>query len=572
MRRDLALFLVFITLIALPTWTVKAEIDAKPVINVQRDIEIVNAGILFMNDTYTLEAPSETSVRVAEFNVGFHSSFIDERHSFEIWQDNSWKAMSYRESDLGDERFRGYKIELPSPVSLQDGATLTFRASYLFVNRVSWVSDGYSARIPVYPALMCNISMFKLHVSLPADAEFIEVSSPLNITHVLSDGSSMLEYESEAVGPLRNENATITYVPSPEDEELLDCGKFERHITIKQGSLRVEDTYTLINLGNNIYSFHLKIPPDASNINARDGVGPLMAWSEEEEEGADHVDAYVAPRTTFKQWERWVFTIGYSLPKEGRLASEGGSPTLTYSVYGFPHYVRKLSAVVTLPEGAKLIASEPEFSSIEETDHNLEVFIDLGARLPSERPTIVVEFSSSLFWPAIRSLGLLLIAIGALGSVYVMRKRRKVVEKEPVEAERPKLSDFLDNYRERISLLMELEGLEQDLERKKIGRDRFDQRSAEINRRQRELTRSLRQLGRAIEAEDPDLRSRLREIRRAEEELERVNVDLRNLEVRLRARRVSRRNYGRRRRDHLKRRSRAVRRIEQTLSSISAEK
>jgi hypothetical protein len=51
-----------------------------------------------------------------------------------------------------------------------------------------------------------------------------------------------------------------------------------------------------------------------------------------------------------------------------------------------------------------------------------------------------------------------------------------------------------------------------------------------------------------------------------------VNVDLRNLEVRLRARRVSRRNYGRRRRDHLKRRSRAVRRIEQTLSSISAEK
>lgn len=571
MRRGLILLLITPIIFVLPTLTVLAENDVQPVINVQRDIEIVNAGVLFMNDTFTFEAPSEEVVMITELNVGFHSSFIDERRHFEIWQDNSWKTLSYRECNLGDELFRGYETEFSSPVTLQDSITLKFRASYLFVNRVSKVSGGYSAHIPVYPALMYNISNFKLHITLPADAEFKEVSSPLNITHVETDRRSTLEYESVGIGPLMNENATITYAPSSYDEYLLNCEKLERHVIIKQGSLRVEDAYTFINKEDSITSFHLKIPLDASNIKARDGVGPLMVRYEDAREEADHIDAYVTPRTAFRAWDRWSFTIGYSLSKQGHLSKDAGNPTLTYPMSGFPYYIRELSAKVTLPEGAGLVTSEPEFSSLHKTGFNQEVVIDLGARLPSEQPTIVVEFSRSLIWPAVRPLGLLLIVAGALGSVYVLRRRKHVVVKKPVEAKRTKLSVFLDHYRERVSLLLKLEGLEQDLEEKKISRALFDQRSAEINRQQRELTRSLKQLARVLEGEDPSLMNQLREIRRAEGELERVNADLRNLDVRLRARRVSRRDYSRRRRDHLKRRNRVVRRIDQILSSIRPE-
>ena len=152
----------------------------------------------------------------------------------------------------------------------------------------------------------------------------------------------------------------------------------------------------------------------------------------------------------------------------------------------------------------------------------------------------------------------------------ILRRRKPPREKKLIKVEAPKLSDFIVQSRERITLLREVENLEQELEEEKIGREQFEQRTAGVNRRLGELTRSLRKLGRTLEAEDPDLVERLREIRGAEEELERIIQDMRNLDVRLRARRVSRKDYERRRRERLKRRSQAIKRIERTLESLGS--
>lgn len=571
MRRTAAILLIILTLVSLSTQAIEAEVALQPIASVQRDIKIIKSGIIFMNDTFTLEAPSDSVIMVTEVQVGFQSFLTDERRRFEIWQDNSWKEASYSESNLGDERFHGYEIQLSSPVTLQDGVTLKFRASYLFLNEVSKVSSGYSTLIPVYPAIMYNISNFKLHVLLPSGAEFLEVSSALNFTHVVSEGLWTLEQESEAIGPFTNENATITYAPSQDDEYLLDYEKLGRHVIIKQGSIRVEDTHTIINTGGDINSYHIRIPSNSSNIKAKDGVGPLSVRVEEAGEGEDYVDVFISPRAAFRGGDRWSFTVGYTLSKSEYLTSEEGTSTLTFSVYGFSYYVRELSAVVTLPEGASLVISEPEFSSIKKTGLHSDVFIELGVKLPSEQPKVVITFNQSIVWSVVRPLGLLLTIFGVIGSVYIMRKRRHVEERKPAEVKRLKRSDFLDHYMERLSLLSELEVLERNLEAKEVSRDRYNRRTAEINRRQGELKRILRQLSKAIEVEYPDLVNPLKEVRRAEGEIDRVNDDLRNLEVRLRARRVSRRDYGRRRRDHLRRRSRAVRRIEQALSSIRDE-
>lgn len=568
MRRALTVILISLTLVALQIKAAEAEIDLQPVVNVQRDVEMINAGIIFMNDTFTFEAPSNASVTVAEFLVGFPSYFIEERHFFEIWHDDRWNPLSYRESIFGDENFRGFILQPSSPITLQGNSTLRIRASYLFVNAVSKVSGGYSAHIPFFPSMMYNISTFKIVVALPVDSSVVDVYSPYNFTHFVTNGYSTLEHESESIRPLRNETAIIVYAPYLEEEYLLDCENLKRHVFVKMSSLRAEDTYTLINRGDDINSFHLKLPTDASNINARDGVGPLKVKHEEAEEGADHIDAFITPRTALTKGDRWRLIVEYSLSKKERLYMEGGNPTLIYPLYGFPYYVHTLSAVVTLPEGASFIASDPNPSSMGKTGLVTEVVIDLGGQLPSEQPTIIVEFSQSLVWPIVRPLSGLIIAVGILGSIIILRRRRQVVEEKPAEAEKPGISEFLDLYVERISFLKEIEGLERDLEAKKIGRDRFNQRSAEINRRQSELTRSLKHLERTLDAEHPDIRNQLRQITRAEEELDRVNVDLRSLDVRLRTRRISRRDYRRRRKDYLGRRSRAMRRIEQSIASL----
>ncbi len=556
--------------------TLQELVEPLPIILVERYVRIGNAGIVFMNDTLTLKKPPQVEEEVREsypgselvfsdFWVGFHESFIDERRSFEVWQTDRWVPATYSEESEGE--FYGYRIVLPTPVTLRDGEDLRIRASYLFVNRVSSKVDRYEARIPVYPAILYNISSFALHAELPPQAQFMAVISPINFTESTPEETWVLDHVSEGIGPLSNVNASIQYEPSPEEEYLLDCQRLERHINIRQGDLRIEDIYTLINTGDGINTFHLRLPLEASDVRARDGVGPLTALTREVSE-ADYIDCYVTPRSSFRYFDRWVFTVSYSLPKGGHVIKGSGESRLSYQMDGFPHYVRELSAIVALPEGGSFISSEPESSSTRRVDSLIEVQIELGASLPSERPEISVVFKQSLLGPYLRFIALLLVAVGALGSVYFLRRRERAVEVKPVVVERPGLSEFLERYGDRISLLQELDSMQKELDEGAISADEFSRRSAEINRRGGELARSLRRMGRNLEAEDPELRDRLAEIRRAEQELERIDGDLRNLEVRLRARRVSRRNYERRREDRLRRRGQALKRIERALASF----
>lgn len=571
-RMPALLLLVALTLIPLTTPHAEAQEEPKPIVHALREVEILNAGLLTMNDTFTLEAPHGAQVQVTSLLVGFHASFTDERRSFHVWEDGNWQPLGYEETGLGDPRFYGYEVTLPSPVVLEGGRTLKIRASHLFVNRVSWGVGGYSARIPVYPATPYNLSSFVLQVTLPEGVELKEVDSPLVFTNSSEGGLWTLRHEVEALTPLQNENVTITYTPAPEDEYLLDCELLQRGISIQPNSLQLEDTYVITNRATAIRRLHLKLPQDASTIGASDGVGPLKVTHDVVEGDGGYVDLYVSPRSAVSQWNRWSFTVKYSVPRRGHIESEGGRFTLTYPAAGFPHYIRSLVVVATLPEGGSFIVSDPEPTSVEKTSaFTRQALIDLGGVTPYERPEVVVEYSRSVLWLAFRPLEWALLAAGAVAGVYILRRRKRVMKEKPVEIKRSDLEDFLDLYRERVALLAEQEKLEREVERKEIGRERFEQRSAEITRRQQGLLRTLRRLRGRLEAADPRMSERLRGIRGAEAELERVNTDLRNLDVRLRTRRVSRRDYRRRRREYLKRRSRACRRIEQAIAALQAE-
>lgn len=552
------IFIVAIIFSALPFQTVQADTGVEPpepIIDVQREIQIENAGIIWMTDEFTLKAPLGEDVEIREFWMGFHPFFASERQTFEVWQGSDWTPMSFDEE--AREGFEGYEIILPSPVRLTGGVSssmtgelsLRIRASYLFVDMVGEGQDTFSAWMPVYPALTYNISTFVFHAEMPLEAEFEGTVSDLNFTDSNQDGIWTLDYESESIQAYANENVTISYFPAPDDEYILDCERLERKITVKQGSMRIEDSYTLINIGAPKNRIHLELPLEASDIKARDGVGPLQVSSEE---GEDYVDAYVSTRWYLMNGDRWSFTVSYTVPNGGYITTTGGVSTLAYPNSDFPFYVRELSAVVTRPESESLS-------------------FEYGALLPWERPEIAADLPSASIMPILRPIALFLVTAGAVGVSLILRRRKTKMEVKPIEVEAPKLSDFITQSMERIALLREVEGLELELEEGEISREQFDQRTAGINRSLGELTRSLRQLGRTLEEEeDPDIAERLGEIKRAEGELERISQDMRNLDVRLRARRVSRRDYERRRKDRLRRRSQAIRRIEQALESLGS--
>jgi hypothetical protein len=549
MRRYLATIIVSIMCLALPCMAVEADTGTEqlgPVLDVQREIRIEYAGITWMSDEFTLRAPPGENVEIRDFWMGFHPAFTSERQTFEVWQGSSWTLINFDEKEK--EGFNGYEISLPSPVTLTEDEALRFRASYLFINLVSEGQDLLSAWLPVYPSVTYNISSFELHIDLPFEAEYEYDISDLVFTNSTQDGMWTLDHESVSISAFANENVTVSYAPAPGDEYILDCERLERKITVKQGSMRIDDGYIIVNTGAPKNLIRLKLPLEASDIKARDGVGPLQISSEE---GEAHIDARVSTRWYMMSGDRWGFTVSYTVPRGEHVTTTGGVSTLTYPNNDFPFYARELVAVVTRPESESLS-------------------LEYGALLSAERPEIVVDLPSASIMPTVRPVAILLVAAVAIGASVILRRREPPKEKKVIKVEAPNLSDFVVQSRERIALLREVESLEQELEEGKIGREQFEQRTVGVNRRLGELTRSLRQLGRTLESEDPDLVERLREIRGAEGELERISQDMRNLDVRLRARRVSRKDYERRRRERLRRRSQAIKRIERALESLGS--
>jgi hypothetical protein len=163
MKRSTAIIIVAIILSTFPFQTVKAEVGVEPpnpFVDVQRDIRIENAGIVWVTDEFTLRASSEQEIEISEFWTGSHPFFSCERRSFEVWEGSDWTPLTFEEE--ANEGFEGYKLTLPSPVRLAEGVSssttlsLRIRASYLFVDTVFEGQDTFSAWVPVYPALSCR--------------------------------------------------------------------------------------------------------------------------------------------------------------------------------------------------------------------------------------------------------------------------------------------------------------------------------------------------------------------------------------------------------------------------------
>jgi hypothetical protein len=297
-------------------------------------------------------------------------------------------------------------------------------------------------------------------------------------------------------------------------------------------------------------------------VRARDRAGPLRVRSRVSEGG---VDVYVHPRTTVGSSARWSFTLIYTLPKGKFITRSGSRYTLRYLISDLPCYISSLYMEALLPGGAFPISHQPQGEVERLSPISYRVSFNLGGIAPFEEAVISVDYRWTPFWLLFRPMlwGFLILAVSAV--LLIAGRKRVEVEVE----ERPTfLEEFLKLYDRRVSLLLELEELEEALERREIGRERFERGSAEAHRRLMELSRRLKRLETRLEEEQPELMDRLEDLKGAEEELERAMAALRGLERRLRRRRISRRDYVERRREHVGRRRKAIRKIEEALAAI----
>jgi len=516
----------------------------QPVVDVDRSVKIVRGGIVFLNDTFTLSAPEGSEAIVTDFWIGFSDIITPERSIIEVWESDSWQQVDASRYDI--QGIQGSRIEFTVPITLRAGTSLTLRASYLSLDSVSGTSASYAAFLPVFPVINYIISQYQLEVELPPSATFEGVTSPINMTQVEVGDHWNVNYLGENIVADSGVYASIMYTHSTDDELLLTVEDASRGITVKSSDLLIEDSYSLTNKGPILFGFPLELPPDATNIKARDGVGTLETTVTESDESKE---AVVIPRSPVMPGNRWVFSVTYTTEDGEHVSTAGGSSRLSYPNIELPHFIRGLEATVNRVE-----------SDV--------VRLTYGATLQSERPAIEAEIPTGSIMPSLRPIAIIAAFGLVVAAVVFLRRREKPARTEvSLEAEVPTLKEFVDKQRERIGLLKALGSLEEELGEGKIEKDEYERLAAEHSRGVSNLADSLKQLGREL-ADEAELSEPLKEIRQAEGELTRVASDLRNLEVRLRTRRVTRRDYERRKGDRIRRRGLAIKKIEKAIESL----
>jgi len=513
-------------------------------VDAERSVKIVNGGILYMNDTFTLSAPDDSEVTFSDFWIGMPSYFTPERSTFEVYESGEWHQVQVsRQSFLG---VVGSRIEFVVPVTLSAGSSMTLRASYLSINTVGATTEVYFARLPVYTLIEHNISQYHLELEFPPGAEFDSISSVVNMTEVEVDDHWSVTYSREDIPALALVEAIYYYTPSAEDGLMLSVESASRSVTVKSNKLLIEDSYAITNRGPIIFEVPLDLPLDAGNIKARDGVGSIDTTVSESD---DSKEVKVAPRSPIIPGTRWVFTVSYSTEIGDHVTSTGGASQMSYPNIELPHFIRGIEATITRPES--------------ET-----VQLTYGPTLPSERSVIEADVPPGSIMPTLRPVAIIAaVLLVIVGATLLKRRERPASVVTAVEVEAPILNEFIEKQQERVRLLKELDSLEDDLQEGTIDNEQYDRMAAVNNRELSSLSDSLRQLGRDL-SEEPELAEPLREIRQAEGELTRIASDLKNLEVRLRARRVSRSDYERRRKERIRRRGLAIKRIEKALESL----
>ncbi|MGQ9679412.1 MAG: hypothetical protein ACUVV4_01380 [Candidatus Bathyarchaeia archaeon] len=572
MKKMAILFMYMILLQTSFNASAQIQVLYEPIVHVTREVSIMKGGIIILNDTLVFEAPLNTTMVLSSMDIGSPAYFSVERRFFYILtEEGRWERLTCEKTGRTDSLIDFYRIDLASPISLNQNKKLYIKTSYLSVKQIEWDVDEYTAVIPVYPTLDFNISSLTFNMNLPVNSEIVKLDSIISFTNTTINSVPKVIHVANNLPPLRNENVTLKYKPSSDDHYLLTVESLTQQSTILQGKVMFENIYRLKNRGDSLNKLVLKIPKNASEIKAFDSVGTLDLTHKTMEGNETYIELTVRLRSSLRQNDRLSLRVEYYVPEGEFLSNTDEEYYFNYPLKEYSFYVYNLSLIVTLPEGAKFSSSTPSPNKIQQASlFSQSVQFNLGSFAPFDRADLLLHYDRSIIWGIFRPLQWVLIGLVTVGSSYIVYRRRpKKVEKLEVPTASPDLNVLLEYYRERLVLLIEFEQLDEDLEKREVSREHFERRIAEITKRLNELRTLIRGIEDRLKSDQPRLVEKLKTIKSADIELENAVSDLRNLQIRFRVRRIPRTEYVKKRRDAMRRLSQARRRLEDAVLSCN---
>lgn len=517
-------------------------------VRVEHRINVLDWGLLVVNDTITLTNTGTTPVSsflvgVPE-RVGGHLDYVYARAG-----ENETVSLELG-ADLGRPGFSAVKATF-SPIL--SGATYRFGVAFVFSGLITFSAAGYNVTVPMYPSL-----------SLEAEQVDVKVALPLTVTMTGScwsvDGKPVLEYTQKPLAAYADMvSSKLSFTGS---FKLVDCESARREVFLDPlREIRVSDSYLLKNVGRDSFnSVDFTLPGGAHNVTAQDEFGKLNVVSKEGRDAAANVTVTLRyPLRGDPHNDAGSFTLNYWLPWRlyaSRLDAMATSQMHFTLLPDSKWVIRSLKSSVTLPEGAQYEEANPQPSGVERVGLNPVISYTVVNATPYHKLGFQLRYQYLIFWSAFRPtmwVGISLAVVCSLIGFQRLRKPGKPSEAVSMDA----LRSYVEVVDERTTLRLDMESLDEDLNRDRIRRHDYRRRVRQINQDVQSLDKELEGLKQKVRAIGPRYAEIVRRVEVAESEYDSARSSVIKLQTTYREGRVSKDAYVRLSEDLHKRMDRA---------------
>ena len=491
--------------------------------SVVHNVGVMYNGYLFINDTVKLNITQAPTVFLFGFPEKYGSSVIRcVAYSGSVTYPVTLNVPL--ESRVG---FYGVKIEFPN--GAPETFTVIFVLSNNFIKQDVQNVTQFTLDFPAYPSLTRKVALCNATITLPFGSTYI------------SGTVSGFTYKQENLQEFAYSPASLTFLADDSEIQIIDVNKLKREIRINEfGEIDGADTYEITNKASKqIASVSVYLPLNASNPSAEDQFGTRADEPKQIDVDKNRYRVNLTLQVENGRSSRII--VKYRLPSS-YVEQEGNNKfNLTLPLFRYEnYYVNQSSISFILPEGAKIMNLGnmiDSISSISRSVYQEAVSVNKQSVLPLDNFSIGIEYEYNPLWLSFRpTIWVWTLAIVGCAVVVIAWRQPKgptriAVPTAAVKVRPDYLKSFIDAYEEKMKINLEMETLEERVQKGKVPRRRYKVRTKMLETRLNTLSRTLADFKEKMRASGGKYAEMMLQLEVAESEIDEVGANIKNAEA-----------------------------------------
>ncbi len=514
--KSLILMILVFTILVIFPLRIDAQAEGEPTLNVVREIEVREYGLVKISDSFNLENNNDGGP-IEALDIGFPKNFSDAIVRVIGIDENDNRLLI--ESDEDHESINWLKIKFNQPIL--SGSVYNFRVQSILTNIIKYEPNLFVFNFPNQPILKIKAQSSNSTIFLPQDSSpDLPQNSRLNMINI-SGGVGL----NEIVRPLYPNSFNVTsFRYSSQQQNILECKSIEKKIIFKpNGEIFAVENYSFSNLGKTLQSFKIDTPDNALDIMLYDAFGPL--WPQTQY-GVDSVQVTTRYKI-FGEGGNFNFRLEYKVPQKDHIEQLDwwGRYRFSIDIPSDENYlIEELKVLLELPNGMIIEEILPKDNLVQDSLDSRLIEYRLESLTPIDPELVIVfDYSYQVFWASVKPLAILvlfeMIAV-VLIIAYNMKKPTEVIVRAPLK----NIRKFIDLQDQKNEMRYELEKRDEEYIRGSISRHEYQRKRAIVDKRVSQLNRDLNPLKNELRKTSSRYADMVRKIEKAESELEALRV------------------------------------------------